>query len=81
MPVSDGTEAPSIALLLDQARGLIIDAWDRGERPEYLLVHHSLYEAVLTAKAREHSFGRPVRLLGLLVVSSPGIEPRSPVVR
>ena len=73
--------APSVARLLDQARALIVDSWDRGERPEYLLVHPSLYEQVLHAKEREHHFGRPIRLLGLLVVSSPDLEVEQPKVR
>jgi hypothetical protein len=69
----------SIAGLLDRTRELIVESWDRHERPEYLLVHPAVYEVLLTAKAREHSFGRPIRLLGLLVVSSADVpidEPR-----
>jgi hypothetical protein len=70
----------SIAGLLDRTRELIVRAWDRDERPEYLLVHPSVYDTVLQAKAREHSFGRAIRLLGLLVVSSPDVEIDSPRV-
>jgi hypothetical protein len=70
----------SIAALLDRARELIVEAWDRGERPEYLLVHPTIYEALLRAKAREHGFGRPIRLLGLLVVSSQDLEIDQPSV-
>jgi hypothetical protein len=70
----------SIAGLLDCARELIVEAWDRGEQPEYLLVHPSVFEAIHQAKAREHSYGRPIRLLGLLVVSSPNVELDQPHV-
>jgi hypothetical protein len=70
----------SVARLLDRARELIVEAWDRGERPEYLLVHPSVYEGVRQAKAREHRYGRPIRLLGLLVVSSPAVDIDSPQV-
>lgn len=73
-------DAISIAGLLDRARELIVDAWDRQERPEYLLVNPSVYEVVLDAKAREHRFGRSIRLLGLLVVSSPEVAVESPLV-
>lgn len=70
----------SIAGILDRARELIVQAWDSGERPEYLLVHPSVYATVLEAKARERSFGRAIRLLGLLVVSSPDVGIDSPRV-
>ncbi|MFN0069880.1 MAG: hypothetical protein ACKVVP_00145 [Chloroflexota bacterium] len=81
MPVSGELGPPSLAALLDRARALMVEAWDRNERPEYLLVHPALYDAVLHAKAREHSFGRPIRLLGLLVVSSATVEVDLPQVR
>ena len=77
MSVAEGV---SIAGLLDRARELIVEAWDHGERPEYLLVHSSVYEALLRAKAREHGFGRPIRLLGLLVVSSHDVQMDEPRV-
>jgi hypothetical protein len=73
-------EHVSIAGLLDRSRELIVNAWDRDEKPEYLLVHPAIYDAVLRAKAREHGFGRPIRLLGLLVVSSPEVEIENPRV-
>ena len=73
-------QSVSIAGLLDRARELIVEAWDRGERPEYLLVHPAAYDALLTAKAREQSFGRAIRLLGLLVVSSPDVGLGAPRV-
>ncbi len=60
----------SVARLLDRARELMVEAWDRDERPEYLLVHPSLYAAVMEAKRREASRGRPVRLLGMVLVAS-----------
>jgi len=77
MSKAESAAVPSIAGLLDRARELIVDAWDRNERPEYLLVNPSVYEAVLAAKSREHHFGRPIRLLGLLVVSSPDVAVES----
>jgi hypothetical protein len=76
------TIAPSVSIagLLDRARELIVEAWDRGERPEYLLVHPAVYDTLLRAKAREQSFGRAIRLLGLLVVSSAEVAIDSPKV-
>jgi hypothetical protein len=73
-------ESVSVAGLLDRTRELIVEAWDRQERPEYLLVHPSVYQTLLRAKAREHSFGRPIRLLGLLVVSSADVDLSQPRV-
>ena len=60
----------SVAALLDRARELMVQAWDRNHHPEYLLVHPALYEAVMGAKRREAARGRPVRLLGLVLVAS-----------
>jgi hypothetical protein len=71
----------SVARLLDQTRELIVQAVDRGERPQYLVVQPSLYEAVARAKAREISFGRPLRVLGLLLVRSEDPEIVVPRVR
>ncbi|HEV7666140.1 MAG TPA: hypothetical protein VGQ62_21585 [Chloroflexota bacterium] len=64
-------QAPSVARALDEARARISDAWDRDERPQYLLCNTDLYEAVATSKRRETDAGRPLRLLGLLVVREP----------
>lgn len=81
MTVRPEAGAPSVARLLDETRELIVQAVDRGERPEYLLVHPALYEAVAGAKARELSFGRPLRLLGLLLVRSEDPLVEGPRVR
>ena len=66
--------APSVARALDDARALIAQAWDRNERPAYLLCSPALYELVAESKKREADAGRALRLLGLLVVSSPGLD-------
>lgn len=62
--------AVSVAALLDRARELMVQAWDRDHHPEYLLVHPTLYHAVMHAKRREAARGRPVRLLGMVLVAS-----------
>ncbi len=71
----------SLARLLDDARERLVQAWDREEEPQYLLVHPSLYEVVARQKAREVQRGRPLRLLGLLLVSSTETEVDAPEVR
>jgi hypothetical protein len=75
------SNAPSVARALDDARTLIADAWDRNERPSYLLCSPALYELVAESKKRESESGRALRLLGLLVVSSPGLDGRDIAVR
>lgn len=62
---SKATVGVSVARLLDQLRQLLVEAWDQKRRPDHALVHPSLYRAVLQAKRREASSGRPVSLLGL----------------
>jgi hypothetical protein len=64
-------DGPSVARALDEARARINEAWDRDERPAYLLCNDELYAAVAEAKQREIDAGRPLRLLGLLVVREP----------
>ena len=71
----------SVARLLDDARERLIEAWDRDEEPQYLLVHPSLYDVVAQEKAREVRHGRPLRLLGLLLVSSGATPVDAPEVR
>jgi hypothetical protein len=73
--------APSVARALDDARTLIATAWDRNERPAYLLCSPALYQIVAESKKRETDSGRALRLLGLLLVSSPGLEGRDIAVR
>jgi hypothetical protein len=71
----------SVARLLDDARERLVEAWDRDEEPQYLLVHPRLYDVVARAKAREVRQGRPLRLLGLLLVSSDATSVDAPEVR
>jgi hypothetical protein len=71
----------SIARLVDDARQQIIDARDRNEKPTYLLVHPRVYEVVARAKARETRAGRPLGLLGLLLLSSNTTGLDAPEVR
>jgi hypothetical protein len=71
----------SVARLLDDARQRLIEAWDRDEEPQYLLVHPRLYDVVAEAKAREIRAGKALRLLGLLLVSSDTTGLESPEVR
>jgi hypothetical protein len=75
------TSPPSVARALDDARGLIAGAWDRDERPEYLLCSPALYALVAESKKRESESGRALRLLGLLVVSSPDLDNQAIAVR
>ena len=72
---------PSLARALDDARALIAAAWDRHEHPSYLLCSPALFELVAQSKKRESASGRALRLLGLLVVSSPGLDGRDVAVR
>jgi hypothetical protein len=78
---SPSLNAPSVARALDDARALIAAAWDRNERPAYLLCSPALYEVVAESKKREAEAGRAPRLLGLLLVSSPGLNGRDIAVR
>jgi len=80
MPV-DASQDVSIARLVDDARQQIIDARDRNEKPTYLLVHPRVYETVARAKARETRAGRPLGLLGLLLLSSDATAVDAPEVR
>lgn len=66
-------EEPSLAALLDTARALIVAAWDRGERPESLVVHPALARAVGEAAARDAGAGHTVRVLGLRLVASDAV--------
>jgi carboxymethylenebutenolidase len=75
---SDGL---SIARLLDDARQRLVEAWDRDEQPQHLLVNPRLYDLVAQQKAREVQRGRPLRVLGLLLVSSAETAAGSPEVR
>lgn len=72
---------PSVARALDEARALIASAWDRAERPSYLLCSPALYAVVADSKKRESDAGLDLRLLGLLVVSSPGLGDQEIAVR
>ena len=76
-----GTFGPSVARALDEARALIARAWDRDERPTYLLVSPSLYAVIAESKKREAAAGMALRLLGLLVVSSPDLDRQAVAVR
>jgi hypothetical protein len=81
MPPAEVPEEISVARLVDDARQQIIDARDRNEKPTYLLVHPRVYDVVATAKARETRAGRPLGLLGLLLLSSNTTRLDAPEVR
>jgi hypothetical protein len=81
MPPAEVPEEISIARLVDDARQQIIEARDRNEKPTYLLVHPRVYEVVARAKARETRAGRPLGLLGLLLLSSDTTRLDAPEVR
>ena len=81
MPPAETLQEISIARLVDDARQQIIDARDRNETPTYLLVHPRVYDVVARAKARETRAGRPLGLLGLLLLSSDTTRPDAPEVR
>jgi hypothetical protein len=80
MPVEAAAEV-SIARLVDDARQQLIEARDRNEKPTYLLVHPRVYDTVARAKARETRAGRPLGLLGLLLLSSDSTDLDAPEVR
>ena len=81
MRPAEGPQEISIARLVDDARQQIIDARDRNEKPTYLLVHPRVYDVVARAKARETRAGRPLGLLGLLLLSSDTTGLEAPEVR
>jgi hypothetical protein len=81
MPRAEVPEEISIARLVDDARQQIIDARDRHEKPTYLLVHPRVYDVVARAKARETRAGRPLGLLGLLLLRSETTSLDAPEVR
>lgn len=62
----------SVAALLAIEQPLLVDAWERGEDPEYLLVHPAVYQAVAEAKKgqAEDYWGAPLQLMGLTLVPS-----------
>jgi hypothetical protein len=66
---------------VDDVRQQIIDARDRNEKPTYLLVHPRVYDVVARAKGRETRAGRPLGLLGLLLLSSDTTALEAPEVR
>jgi hypothetical protein len=63
-------ETTSLAALLDDVRGLIVDARGRGEDPRYLLLPRVWYAVVNACKARDRERGMPVMVLGMEIVSS-----------
>ena len=71
-PERNQAESPglSVARLLDQLRQLLVKAWDEDRRPQYALIHPRLYRAILEARRREASSGRPLTLLGLEIRSA-----------
>jgi hypothetical protein len=81
MPPAETPPEISIARLVDDTRQQIVEARDRNEKPTYLLVHPRVYEVVARAKARETRAGRPLGLLGLLLLSSETTRLDAPEVR
>lgn len=78
---STTSSAPSVGRALDRARALIASAWDHNDRPTYLLLSPVLYARVAESKRRESQAGVGLRLLGLLVVSSPALSGDDVAVR
>lgn len=60
-------EEGSVATLLDVVRGLLVQEFEGGNRPDDIVMAPDLYEAVITSKAREVARGGEVTLLGLRV--------------
>ncbi len=62
----------SLARLLAIEHPLLMDAWARGEDPEYLFVHPAVYQAVAVAKygQSEDYWSSPLQLMGLTLVAS-----------
>ena len=56
------------AELVDVLRDVIIEAWERGEDPSYLVVDDDMRERLLAVKEREVARGIPLVVLGLVVV-------------
>jgi hypothetical protein len=56
-----------LAPLLDDVRQLIVDAWDAGMYPQYLILDGVAYDAVAAAKQRELPYATELYVLGLRV--------------
>ena len=62
----------SLAALLDEARGLIVDAREQGSEPGGLLVSDPLHELLLRTKRHQIEHGAPLLVLGLPVAPIAG---------
>ena len=63
-------EQASVAVLLDEARKLLVAAWDSGREPTHLVVPTRLYRVLLEAKAAEIHTGMQLSIFGLFVMPS-----------
>ena len=80
MPTASGTGKVSLATLLAMEHPMLMDAWARGEDPEYLFVHPTVYQAVAVAKhgQSEDYWSSPLQLMGLTLVASESTPPDYP---
>lgn len=57
----------SVAILVDRVRGLLVEALDRGESVDELIVPLGTAELLREVKRRELDAGRTLTVLGLVV--------------
>jgi hypothetical protein len=65
--VVDDGDPPSVAAFIDEARERLVEAWDRGQDPDVVVVSDRLLEILTEAKREESARGIPLTVLGLFV--------------
>jgi hypothetical protein len=65
--VVDDGDPPSVAAFIDEARAQLVEAWDRGQDPDAVVVSARLLEILSEAKRHESARGVPLTVLGLFV--------------
>lgn len=55
------------AEMVEEVRELVVQAWERGESPDYLQVTPQVLDLLARMKAREIRRGVPIVLVGLIV--------------
>lgn len=65
--VVDDGDPPSVAAFIDEARTRLVEAWERGQDPDAVVVSGRLLEILSEAKREESARGVPLTVLGLFV--------------
>jgi len=76
---------PTLAVVLDEARQALSDAWDRREAPDHLLVHPAIHRLLCGIRQPELERGAELIVLGLMVTTDTSNSteegtPRGPVL-